>query len=121
MRFDVSHVEDNHGSILSPSCAVKRTAMESLAAVVMGLSVDTDSHDGNYHMACEMYRKNIYQQKYNKNRRANQNTYAYNGYAGYRYGGMPPFDAFTVVTLAVPFAAGATAGLFVRLVEFSVL
>lgn len=35
---------------------------------------------------------------------------------------MPPFDAFTVVnTLAVPFADGATAGLFIRLVEFSVL
>lgn len=47
-------------------------------------------------------------------------TYAYNGYPGYLYGGMPPFDE-TVVTLAVPFAAGATAGLFVRPLELSVL
>lgn len=51
MRFDVSHVEDNHGSILNPWCAVKRTAMESLAVVVLVLSMDTDSHDEN-HMAC---------------------------------------------------------------------
>lgn len=33
---------------------------------------------------------------------------------------MPPFEE-TGVTLGVPFAAGATAGLFVRPVEFSVL
>lgn len=51
------------------------------------------------------------------------NTYAYNGYPGYRYGVIPPplFKDETVVTLAVPFAAGATAGLFVRPVELSVL
>lgn len=47
-------------------------------------------------------------------------TYAYNGYPGYRYGGIPPFDG-TVVTFAVPLAAGATAGLFVRPLAFSLL
>lgn len=50
----------------------------------------------------------------------NKNTYGYNGYPGYLYGGIAPFDE-TVVTLTVPFAAGgATAGLFVLPVELSV-
>lgn len=48
------------------------------------------------------------------------NTYGYNGYPGYLYGGIAPFDE-TVVTLLVPLAAGATAGLFVLPVELSVL
>lgn len=51
MRFDVSHVVDNHGSILNPWFAVKRTAMESLAVVVLVLLMDTDLHDENYRMA----------------------------------------------------------------------
>lgn len=49
-----------------------------------------------------------------------ENTHEYNGQPGYLYGGIAPFDE-TVVTLAVPFAAGATAGLFVLFVELSVL
>lgn len=53
-------------------------------------------------------------------KRFKKNTYAYNGYPGYRYDGMPPFDE-TGVTLLVPLAAGATAGLFVLIVELSVL
>lgn len=52
MRFDVSHVEDNHGSILNPWYAVMRTVMESLAVVVLVLLIDTGLHDENYHMAC---------------------------------------------------------------------
>lgn len=49
-----------------------------------------------------------------------ENTYAYNGYPGYLYGGIAPFDE-TGVTLFVPLAAGATAGLLVLQLEFSVL
>lgn len=49
------------------------------------------------------------------------NSYAYSEYPGYRYGdGMPPFDETGIILLA-PFAAGATAGLFVLPVELSVL
>lgn len=60
MRFDVSHVEDNHGLILNPWYAVKQTAMESLAVVVLVLLMNTDLHDESYHMACMKCIKNVH-------------------------------------------------------------
>lgn len=50
VRFGVSHVEDNHGLILSPWFAVKRTATESLAVVELVLLMDTDLSDDTRRM-----------------------------------------------------------------------